>query len=817
MFVSASNFNMRVSTDWLKNYAVLPAISADELARAVTMSVVEVEDVIDQTRLLDGVVVGKVVDVVAHPQADRLLVCRVDIGSDTLQIICGGTNVVKGMLVAVATVGSRVKWHGEGERITLEKVKIRGVESNGMIAASSELELERLFPQSSEREILDLTPFKLKVGAPLAAALGLRDVILNIDNKSMNHRPDLWGHYGMARELAALFSGKFKAIKTKPIPYPASATRRLSLKVRDDACIRYSAVVIDGVAVHESPWWLRRDLEAVGVAAINSIVDITNYVMLALGQPLHAFDYESLSGGPIVVQRTGKPASFEALNGKSYDLTPDALTIQDSRGNHLALAGIVGSKASGITSGTTTILLEAANFDGAQIRTTSGILGLRTEASARFEKRLDPALVPVATALAVEMILKMHPGSFVASAPQEHNTVVAEERVIELPQRVLDSRIGIAIDMKEAAAILKRLNCDVRAKRQSLFVGIPSHRLRDLKEAEDLIEEVARFYGYDRITPRLPRVPMTAPERNDTSFLEREVRSVISRGLAYHEVYRYSFADPEWTAILGVTEGRVALKNTLTPDQAFLRTSLLPQLVGGALENARFESSVSLFEIGRVFHKGVGEFATDATGTEHLPRQSQWCAGVRMSKEASAEQLFRESKGLLEHIFSYFDIAVTAREASLPSYAAWYEFYVQEQPIGQCGVLRRADIEPRARGYQAAVWQFSWDLFVKFANQKKAFQAFSRYPVVVRDMAVVVDAAVTWGALYEKFHHTSPLLQAVELFDIYVSPKLGTNKKSFAFRLRFESAERTLTAAEVDTVIEKIKKSLTAEFSAHIR
>src|SRR3989338_5643835 len=380
---------MLISFNWLKQHVTLPnSATPFEVAEKLKLSTVEVEGIKHQGKHLENIVVGKILSCEKHPNADKLKVCSVDVGKEKVTIVCGGSNVADGMMVVVAKSGAKVKWHGEGDLVELKPTVIRGVESNGMICGADEVGLLELFPKKEEKEIVDLSGRKLKAGEPLAAALSLSDVIFEIDNKSLSNRPDLWGHYGIAREVAALFGREVAAYAVPEIKEGKEV--KLSVKVEDEKlCPKYLAVAVSGIKIEESPAWLKERLAAVGLRPINNIVDITNFVMLDLGQPMHAFDAAQIvntkSGQKIIVRHAGDGEEFTTLDGKKHKLDSNMLVIANAE-KAVALAGVMGGLASGVNDNTTSIVFESANFDAASIRRTSTKLGLRTDSSARFEK-----------------------------------------------------------------------------------------------------------------------------------------------------------------------------------------------------------------------------------------------------------------------------------------------------------------------------------------------------------------------------------------------------------------------------------------------
>lgn len=807
---------MQVSLNLIKQFVKEVPVSGSELALKLTMSTVEVEGVLNQAELYHGIRIGKILEIIRHPQADRLWVCRVDVRDEELQIICGGVNLKRGMTVAVAMVGSRVKWHGEGDLIELSKAKIRGIESNGMIAAANEIGLERLFPGNTEKEILDLSGYRLRVGDNLASALGLNDTILTIDNKSMTHRPDLWGHYGIAREVATLFNSKLKPLAPPSLPVLRRNRLPLTLVVRDtESCPRYEALIIDNVQVAPSPWWLKRDLEVVGIKSVNGIVDVTNYVMVFLGQPLHAFDYARVQGHKLIIDTTKSALSFEALNGKTYQAPEGSIIISDIS-SPVGLAGIMGGAGSAISGTTKTVVIEAANFSASAVRRTSLRIGLRTDASARFEKKLDPALVPLAIQMAGDLLLKLYPEAHIA-AHMVSGEIPTAKRSIEVSKAFIDQRLGLALESKEIVDILRRLEFGVTVKKNIFTIAVPSFRERDISIPEDIVEEVARIHGYDAIPPQLPRIEMPKPERESSQRIERQLKTMLSKSFGYHEVYSYSFADHEWTEALGLGRSRVSVKNYLTKEQSYLRTSLLPQLMRHAAENARFQDAFSLFEVGRVFAKVAGEYAVDNMNQAFLPKQQRKIGGVVAVPAVQAEDAFRRVKGMLQQIGSSWNTQLAFSDAAVSFSAFAYEVKIHDKIIGSMGIVKDDLTKEDLRGTVVVWWEIALDSFSKFATHGRTYKQASRYPEVTRDMAIVVDGAVRWEDIEGIIKGSSPLLLSVGLFDVFTSGKLGINKKSLAFRLTFGSSERTLTSADAETVVQLITKKLSQSLSAEIR
>ena len=437
---------MKLSLNWIKKYVDLPVgLTPDELAYDLTMRTVEVEEVVDLSLNYRDIVVGKVVSVEDHLNANSLKVCKVDVGRDKIyQIVCGGTNVAEGQLVIVALPGSRVRWHGEGDLVTLEETKLRGEISQGMICAANELMLDDIFPNQTEEMIVDITEYGFEVGINIADALGLNDYIIDIDNKSLTNRPDLWSHYGIARELAAIYDVELKEIVDKEFVEYLSLNEKpkYDVKIEDeDLCKRFVGIVVDNVSIKESPLDLKILLHNIGEKPINLLVDISNYIMFALGQPTHFYDYSHVEGG-IVIRRAKADEKFVSLNNDELVLNKNNLVIADHN-KVLGLAGVIGGKDDSILDNTTKIVIEMANFEGINIRTTTQEHNLRTEASMRFEKQIDPERIDLCYSMLFTLLRKYYPDLRILEFKDAKAKALNEKKeiIIEIKQSFLNTRL----------------------------------------------------------------------------------------------------------------------------------------------------------------------------------------------------------------------------------------------------------------------------------------------------------------------------------------------------------------------------------------
>ncbi|MBT4850021.1 phenylalanine--tRNA ligase subunit beta [Candidatus Parcubacteria bacterium] len=808
---------MYLSLNWVKKHLKLPNIDAKQLALDLTMSTVEVEGVMDQSESLKDIVAGKITELTKHPNADRLYVCQVDIGEKEEQIVCGGNNLKKGMTVALAKVGSKVKWHGQGELVTLEKTKIRGVESNGMIAASSEIGLGNLFPAESENEILDLSSMRPKVGQPLAEALKLNDIVIDIDNKSINHRPDLWGQYGMARELAAIYKTKLKEYKVAELESKKEIKLRVDVEDKEN-CYRYLGLAIHGVKVEESPWWLKVLLESVDIRPINNIVDVTNYIMYELGQPMHAFDAKQIADNHIVVKQAIKGDKFVTLDGEKRKLPEGALMIADSQRN-VALAGIMGGQNSEISNDTTNIILESANFKAASVRRTSVALGLRSESSTRFEKSLDPVLAEMAIKKATEMILALNKEAYVASELVDVDNNPFKEINIKVPEALINERFGQIIPTAEIKDILKRLQFDIKYKAKTFDINVPSFRAtKDISIPEDIVEEVARIYRYDNLESKLPIVSLKKPEIDIRLQESKEIKKFLACSQNYHEIYTYPFTDQIWAKRLGFDLGKhIKVANPFSPEQAYLNISLLPNLLKKAEENLRWYEEFNIFELERTFDKNSkGSYHTDPSKKKFLPKQDKYLVGVEVSKQ-SAQDTFLSVKGLLETMKDYWNIDWEIEEVELPFAELAFQVKQQQIILGNFGILNSDLFDSGDTKVNVGFWQLDFTATTKYINRARKFQALAKFPSIERDMALVVDQSIKWQDIENEVYKASSLIKLVELFDIYTGKNVDKGQKSIAFHIEFRSDERTLLAEDIDKLMGKIEDILSKKFKAVLR
>jgi len=824
---------MKISLNWLKQYVDIPAdLDPKELALKLSLSTVEVEAVVDLGNCLQDVVVGRVAKITKHPSADKLSVAEIDIKKQKLQVVFGQmANVEEGDLVPVAIAPTTLP-----SGALVETKMIRGIQSQGMLCLDSELMAEG-------QEVLTRFPKETTIGSLVKDILSLDDIIFDIDNKSITHRPDLWGHYGLAREVASLLNKKLKDLKTEKISQDNQVDLKITIEDKDN-CSRYLGLVLGGISIEPSPFWLRRLLTSVGVRPVNNVVDITNYVMLELGRPSHAFDRKAIIGDAIIVRRAHSNEKFIGLDGVARRLSVAMCLVCDSE-RPVDLAGIIGGQNSQINESTSEIILELANFNPTSIRKTANQLGLRTEAAARFEKSLDPTLVELGLMRLVTLIKELIPAAKVISKIVDVNYETLEPRTIELPLDFLHKKIGLAIPKKEVINILESLSFVVQEKKDNLIVTPPSFRVaKDIASPEDLVEEVARIYGYSNIAQAMPTVPMTPPAINEELAVERRVKNLLTKGLGVTEVANHSFTSLKKINLLGLKiEDHLELLNSFSEEQQYLRGNLLENLLQNLSDNVRFYDRFNIFEIGRVYANQTGHYRFNNKRQEFLPKQDKYLAGLVYNKEKA--EVFYRVKGLVEAILENLEISYefTCSQSSLPWLAfgpgahqtealgprhrrdssarggrgAFLEVRAGQQAIGYLGLLNQRLLDELSINGQAAVWELNFNELVKYTQDKKQYQTLPKYPGIIYDIALALPKTVLWEEIKKEVSETSPLVKKVELFDVYEMKSFGPDQKSLAFHVYFQSPERTLVAAEAEGLRQKIVNLLIKKYKAVVR
>jgi phenylalanyl-tRNA synthetase beta chain len=811
---------MRVSLNWLKELVDID-LTAEELGKILTIAGFEVEAIEDLRTFADGVVIGKVLQKERHPNADKLSVCQVDVGGDALlNIVCGASNVRANIFVPVATLGTYLP----AIDLKMRRTKLRGVSSEGMICSLTELGLEK-----ESDGIYIFSRDNLKPGEDVRPLLGLDDVILDLATTA--NRADALSMVGIAREVAALTSAALKLPEIPQITIPENL-QSLKIEVQDfQACPGYIGTVIEGVKLAPSPHWLKWRLQAAGVRPINNVVDITNYVLLEWGQPLHAFDREKLqqvAGSDsltIGVRFAEAGEKLTTLDGQNRELNPQNLLIT-ANNQPVALAGVMGGEETEVSDRTTDIVLESALFNSVTIRRSARSQNLRSEASTRYERGVNQVELDLAVARAIALFQELAGGTAVAQTFADARPDFGSRGSIELRLKRIHQVLGQVkqenaigeIEAQEVERILTALGCQLELipeKEHTWKVTVPSYRYRDLEREIDLIEEVARLYGYDRFCD-------TLPAKTEAGYLSFDYQSknklrALLRGVGLTEVVHYSLVKP--------TGKEITLANPLFAEYSALRTDLIAGLIDAFEYNqSQGNGSLNAFEIGRIFgNSEAGYQEADAVagimGGDFYP-QGSWTRGGK-----PAPMSWYQAKGILESLFQSLGLTIEYRSDSEdqrlhPRRTA--SLWLDEKRLGIFGQLHPQLRQQRDFPNEVYIFQLDFNTLLTALNQEEIttpkFQVYSAYPATARDLAFFAPNSLSVAEITQVINRAGgKLLEKVELFDEYKGQNVPEGERSLAFSLTYRTSDRTLTDEDVEPVHQKIRDTLVKEFAVTLR
>lgn len=811
---------MKVSLNWIRDYVQLPA-DADlkKLAYDLTMSTVEVEDTIELAKQFDHMVVGVINTIEQHPNADKLRVCMTDIGGRVESIVCGGSNLREGMKVAVALPGSVCRWHGEGEPVEIKKSKLRGVDSYGMICGAVEIGLADLFPTKEEAHILDLSDFDAPAGTPLADALDLNDIILEIDNKSMTNRPDLWGHYGIAREIAALYD-----LPMKEFPHfdrNVENTSGFHVTVEDaERCPRMTGTQIENVCVKPAPYWMQVRIWKTGMRPINALVDITNYVMLATGQPSHAYDSDHIAGH-IIVRRAKAGETLTLLNGKELPLSTDDLTIADDAGI-VGLAGVMGGAKDSILPTTSKVILEIANFQAAGIRRTALRYDNRTEASARYEKAIDPERCDQALDLSMQLFSDLYPEMKVTGLVDEYPRHLKQAE-IDVPLSWLERRLGKRLPPEEIRHKMELLGYGIAFDGDNMHVVVPTWRSTgDVSIQADIMEEVARMYGYENFEAEPITTTFDGAINQLDKDLERRIKEYLAIRCGMQEIFTYPWMEESYVnAVLQSTEGILSLSTPPSPAERFVRSSLLPNLCKAVVKNERYFDEFSIFETAQVFRDE--NYTSPYDPREKLPSQRKNVAGAFVTTDKDITALFRKAKGVVEMMARYVHMeTLTFRQTEKPVWAdnvVWLNIYRGEEKVGDLALLsKKVSMACGIKNLNVMLFQLDQDSLVPLKSRTNTFTHMAEYPMTDYDISLLLDGSVQWKDVLQTVGGIkSELLHGASFVDEYRGKQVPAGKKSLTLRLSIGSKEKTLTSSEIEEVASNVLNKIAKRFGAELR
>ena len=811
---------MKVSLNWIRDYVQLPA-DADlkKLAYDLTMSTVEVEDATDLGASFHDMVVGVINTIEQHPNADKLKVCKTDIGGRVEDIVCGGSNLREGMKVAVALPGAMCKWHGEGDLVEIKKSKLRGVDSYGMICGAVEIGLADLFPTKEEAHILDLSDFDAPAGTPLADALDLNDIILEIDNKSMTNRPDLWGHYGIAREIAALYD-----LPMTQFPHfdrNVENTSGFHVTVEDaERCPRMTGTQIENVCVKPAPYWMQVRIWKTGMRPINALVDITNYVMLATGQPSHAYDSDHIAGH-IIVRRAKAGETLTLLNGKELPLSTDDLTIADDAGI-VGLAGVMGGAKDSILPTTSKVILEIANFQAAGIRRTALRYDNRTEASARYEKAIDPERCDQALDLSMQLFSDLYPEMKVTGLVDEYPRHLKQAE-IDVPLSWLERRLGKRLSPDEIKHKMELLGYGITFNGDNMHVVVPTWRSTgDVSIQADIMEEVARMYGYENFEAEPITTTFDGAINQLDKDLERRIKEYLAIRCGMQEIFTYPWMEESYVnAVLQSTEGILSLSTPPSPAERFVRSSLLPNLCKAVVKNERYFNEFSIFETAQVFRDE--NYTSPYDEREKLPSQRKNVAGAFATTDKDITALFRKAKGVVEMMARYVHMeTLTFKQAEKPVWAdnvVWLNIYRGDEKVGDLALLaKKVSMACGIKNMNVMLFQLDQDSLVPLKSRTNTFTHLAEYPMTDYDISLLVDGSVQWKDVAQTVRGIkSELLHGAAFVDEYRGKQVPAGKKSLTLRLAIGSKDKTLTSAEIEEVASGVLNKIAKRFGAELR
>ena len=809
---------MKLSLNWIKDYVKLPDdMDLTRLAYDLTMSTVEVEGCERLAERFEKIIVGQIKEVLPHPNADKLRVCKVDIGNDEIKdIVCGGSNLEVGMKVVVACPGAMVRWHGEGDLVEIKNAKLRGVASFGMICASVEIGLSDLFPAGDDHEIMDISAFDAPAGTPLAVALDLDDIILEIDNKSMTNRPDLWGHYGIAREISALYDLPLVELGV----YTPDVSESYDVRILDtERCSRYIGARIEGLCVKPSPFQMQSRIWRVGMRPINALVDITNYVMLATGQPTHVFDSNHIIGH-IEVRRANEGEALGLLNDKQLALCTDDLVIADSEGA-VALAGVMGGAKDSVLPETNSVILEVANFNSKGVRRTALRYDNRTEASSRYEKAIDPERCDQALSLAMKLFAELYPEMKVTDFNDQYPCKL-EKKEIDVDFDWLDRRLGMRIPQEIVASKLGAMGFEVTFTEKGMHIVVPSWRSTgDVSIKADIMEEVARMYGYENFKATSITTTFDGAINQLEVDLVRKIKEYLAFRCNMQEIFTYPWMSDEFVnALFPSTDGILALATPPAPNEKYIKSSLLPNICKAIVKNERNFDEFDIFEEASVF---LDRDYTENYKGEKLPCQKKHlgCAFVGSSNNIS--ELFRRAKGVIGMMPRYTHMeAFTFEKNEKPYWAdetVWLNICLNGKKIGDLALLSgKAAKACGIKVLSAVLVELDMDELIPFKSRTNRFVHIPEFPMNEYDISFLVDSMVKWDDIYNAvMAKKNELLRDVCFVDEYKGKQVPAGKKSVTIRLVIGSGEKTLTGPEIEQVANSVLKRLNKTIGAEIR
>ncbi len=781
---------MLISIKWLKDFVNLDGIKVKEIIKRIGLSTAEIEDVYEYGKDFSGVVVAEIKEVKKHPDSKKLSILKVDNGEEVVQVLCGAPNVRVGLKTMLAKPGAVIKGH------KISVATLAGYESNGMCCGADELGIGE--DKSGIIELSDEAP----VGKDVKDVYDIEDTVFEIDNKSLTNRPDLWGHYGIAREVAAIFKRELKPLNIDEII--EADTDAPSVEIDTKNCFRYTAIKLDNVTRKKSPVNMQIRLHYCGIRAINFLADITNYILLELGQPAHAFDSEKID--KIVVKQPSKEIEFTTLDGELRKIKPSTMLIH-SNDTPIAMAGIMGGLDSEITDKTTSVLLESATFDAASIRRSAAYLNLRTEASARYEKSLDPELALMALKRMVTLITQNDIKAKVSSAIADVYPKPYKKIVIKTSKKFICDYIGINFTVKEIEDVLKRLEFKVNTLLDESFeIEVPTFRAtKDVSIAADIVEEISRIYGYDNIVAKPIKGIFEPVAQKIDHVLEYEAKKILAEEFSGVEVHSYLWNDVKANKNLNIkTKGYVKVLNSTVKDNDEIRSELVPTLLKMVNENKKTQDDMNIFEIGRVV-SGLNENKNAkeekrlaiALSSKNLTEEKAYF-GIKERLESLANKLFNVS---LE-----YEIGECKNNYYHPVNNA--SVFYKGKKIGQIGLLHPLTASKIGDKFVSAVAEIYFDEFCKIKPKKITITPVSKFQRNVLDLNFMINKDKSYKEIKAALNNIKTELNYnLTLKDIYVNENKEDSDISYTFSYELWAEDHTLTSEEIENFMTSVIKT----------
>ncbi len=806
---------MRTSINWLKDYVEFSE-TPEKLADMMTMAGVPVENIEYRGEGLSKVVAGRIDEITAHPNADKLLVCKVDIGGSAVTIVTGATNLKTGDVVPVALAGAQL-----ADGLEIGTANFRGIESQGMLCSGDELGMDAKIVPPELRDGIYILPADTLPGADALAVLGLDDVLLEFELTP--NRADCFHSLGLAREVAALTGGTLKKPMLMLKEESADKANDLAAITIDEPslCARFTGRILQNVKIGPSPAWLQRRVQAAGMRPISNVVDVTNFVMMELGQPMHAYDYNLLAKHRIIVRRANPGERLTTLDGVKRELTPDMLVIADAV-QAVGIAGVMGGLATEVTNATRTVLLEAASFNGASIRRTSKALGLRSEASSRFERGVNTADIIRALDRAAQLLEEMGACTVCPGIIDAYPDVQLPRQISVSPAQI-NARLGVDLPAAKMVDILRRLEFDVETQPDKLLITVPTWR-GDVSRPADISEEIARIWGYENIPATTPFGNAKAGSQSYTQTITDRSKDILT-GLGFSEIITFSFTHPAVFDKLALPDDSalrkaIPLINPITDDFPAMKTTLMGSVLQTVANNlSRKNDDLRIYELGAVYRP-------HSLPLTELPDEPPMLCGALCGKRAdlawnqSRENVdFYDAKGAVEVLLE--KLGITGYEVQSGEYYAMHPgktalFGKDGEILGAVGAVHPQVLDAFGLGREVFVFEFDVARLVKHSVLIGGYRPLPRFPAIARDLAVVLPQSVTAAQATEAIAVSGgELLADIRLFDMYTGEQVPAGAKSLAFALTFQASDRTLTDDEVDgycnSIVAHMEKTLAAK------